>query len=323
MNCSLRLGALALGALVLASNAAAQNNYPTRPIRIIIPSAPGGGTDFTGRTLAQKLTEIVGQTVVVDNRAGAAGNIGVEIAAKSTPDGHTLVIPITSFPMNPHLYSKLPFDTVKDLAPIVLVTVAPLFIVVHPSVPAKNVNELISLAKAKPGQLNYANSGNGTSAHLAGELFNKMAGVNIVSIPYKGGGPAVLDLIGGRVQIYYSTIPAALSQVQAGKIRGIAVTSPKRVPTLPDVPTVAESGLPGYEVVPWFGLFAPAATPKPIIAKLNKDVNEVLRMTDVQKRFLGEGLVPGGGSPEDLGKFLRAEIQKWGALIKQIGLQPQ
>ena len=315
--------AIALAVAAAPGTVTAQNSYPTRPIRIIVPSAPGGGTDYTARTIAHKLTEAVGQTVVVENRPGAAGNIGAEIAAKATPDGYTLVMPITSFAMNPHLYKKLPFDTVNDFAPITLAALAPLYLVVSPSVPAKNVSELIALAKAKPGQLNYANSGNGTSAHLAGELFKKMAGVDLVSVPYKGGGPAVIDVVAGRVQIYFSTIPAALAQVQAGKLRGLAVTSPKRVNLMPDVPTVAESGLPGYEIVGWFGLFAPAGTPKPAVARLNKEINEILRTPDAQKRFASEGLVPGGGTPEQLGKFVRSEIEKWGALIKQIGLQAQ
>lgn len=319
---ALLLSALALFA-AMAQPAAAQNGYPARPIRIIVPSAPGGGTDYTARTIAQKLTEAVGQTVIVENRPGAAGNIGVEIASKASPDGYTLVMPITSFAMNPHLYKKLPFDTVNDFAPITLAAVAPLYLVISPSVPAKNVSELITLAKSKPGQLNYANSGNGTSAHLAGELFKKMAGVDLVSIAYKGGGPAVLDLVAGRVQMYFSTVPAALAQVQAGKLRGLAVTSAKRVNLMPDVPTVAESGLPGYEIVGWFGLFAPAGTPKPVIAKLNRELNQVLRAPETQKRFESEGLVPGGGTPEELVKFLRSEIAKWGALIKQIGLQAQ
>ena len=317
----------ALLAIALAAaapdTATAQNSYPTRPIRIIVPSAPGGGTDYTARTIAHKLTDAVGQTVVVENRPGAAGNIGAEIAAKASPDGYTLVMPITSFAMNPHLYRQLPFDTVNDFAPITLAALAPLYLVVSPSVPAKNVSELIALAKAKPGQLNYANSGNGTSAHLAGELFKKMAAVDLVSVPYKGGGPAVIDLVAGRVQIYFSTIPAALAQVQAGKLRGLAVTSARRVNLMPEVPTVAESGLPGYEIVGWFGLFAPAGTPRPAIARLNKEINDILRTPDAQKRFANEGLVPGGGTPEELGKFLRAEIVKWGALIRQIGLQAQ
>lgn len=319
------LSALALGVSVVSPFAAAQGGtgYPARPIRLIVPSAPGGGTDFTARTIAQKLAEAIGQTVIVDNRPGAAGNLGVEIAAKSSPDGYTLVMPITSFAMNPHLYKELPFDTVADFAPVTLASIAPLYLVVPPSLPVKSVSELVALAKARPGQLNYANSGNGTSAHLAGELFKKMAGVDLVSVPYKGGGPAVVDLVAGRVQMYFSTIPAALAQVNAGKLRGLAVTSRARVNLLPEVPTVAESGLLGYEIVGWFGIFAPAGTPKPVIAALNKGLNDVLRMPDTQKRFSAQGLVPGGGTPDELGKFLRTELAKWGALIKQIGLEPQ
>src|SRR5258706_108940 len=273
----LGLGALALGSALSFHHAAAQNGYPSRAIRLIVPAAPGGGTDFTARTIAQKLNESMGQTVIVDNRPGAAGNIGVDIAAKASPDGYTLVMPITSFSINPHLYAKLPFDTIKDFAPVVLASSAPLFLVINPSVPAKSVTELIAVAKSKPGQLNYANSGNGTTAHLAGELFKKMAGVDLVSVPYKGGGPAVIDLIAGNVQIYFSTIPAALAQVQAGKLRGIAVTAKTGVNLIPDVPTVAESGLPGFEVIGWFGIFAPAATPRPIIAMLNKEINAAPR----------------------------------------------
>ena len=317
----LTCGAIACAANVAGGSAMAQNGYPSKPIRLIVPAAPGGGTDYTARAIGQKLSESLGQTVIIDNRAGAAGNIGVEITAKSSPDGYTLVMPITSFPVNPHLYSSLPFDTVKDFAPIVLAASAPLLLVVNPSVPAKSVSELIAVAKSRPGQLNYANSGNGTTAHLAGELFKKMAGVNLVSVPYKGGGPAVIDLIAGQVQVYFSTIPAALAQVQGGRLRGIAVTSPKRVNLIPDVPTVAESGLPGFEVVGWFGIFAPAATPKPIVARLNKEINAVLRMPEMQKRFAAEGLIPGGGTSDELGAFLRAELAKWGVLIKEAGIQ--
>jgi tripartite-type tricarboxylate transporter receptor subunit TctC len=310
-------GGLALAAVLASLNAAAQSTYPLRPIRLIVPSSPGGGTDFTARTIGQKLSENIKQTV---NRAGAAGNIGVEIASKTSPDGYTLVMPITSFSINPHLYSKLPFDTAKDFAPIVLATSAPLFLVVNPSVPAKSVSELVALAKAKPGQLNYANSGNGTTAHLAGELLKKTAGVDLVSVPFKGGGPAVIDLIAGRVQIYFSTIPAALTQVKAGKLRGIAVTTLKRADLIPEVPTIAESGLPGFEVVGWFGIFAPAGTPRPIIATLNKGINEVLRAPDTQQRFASQGLIPGGGTSEELGRFLQAEMKKWGALIREVGI---
>jgi tripartite-type tricarboxylate transporter receptor subunit TctC len=315
------LGALTLTAAFTCASALAQNGYPARSIRLIVPSAPGGGTDFTARTIGQKLGESLGQTVIIDNRTGAAGNIGVEIAAKASPDGYTLVMPITSFSVNPHLYAKLPFDTVKDFAPIVLASSTPLFLVVHPSVPAKTVTELIAVAKAKPGELNYANSGNGTTAHLAGELLKKMARIDLVSVPYKGGGPAVIDLVAGRVQIYFSTLPPALSHVQAGRLRGLAVTTLKRVNLIGDVPTVAESGLPGFEVVGWFGIFAPAGTPRPVIAKLNKEINQVLSMPDVQQRFASQGLIPGGGTPEELGRFLRAEMAKWGALIKEVGIK--
>ncbi len=315
------IAALALSSALAPQPGIAQQDYPTRPLRLIVPTAPGGGTDFTARTIAQKLGEAIGQTVIVDNRPGAAGNIGVDIAAKASPDGYTLVMPITSFPINPHLYDKLPFDTVTDFTPIVLAASAPLLLVLNPAVPAKSVSELIAVAKSKPGQLNYANSGNGTTAHLAGELFKKMAGVNLVSVPYKGGGPAVIDLIAGQVQVYFSTIPAALAQVQAGRLRGIAVTATRRVPLIPEVPTAAESGLPGFEVIGWFGLFAPAATPKPIIARLNTEINAVLKLAETQKRFSGDGLVPGGGTPEELGNFLRAEVAKWGALIRDAGLK--
>lgn len=317
---TLAAGAVAFATILAAFNTAAQNTYPTRPIRFIVPASPGGGTDFTARTIGQKLSELIGQTVIVDNRGGAAGNIGVEIASKASPDGYTLVMPISSFSINPHLYRKLPFDTVKDFAPIVLASSAPLFLVVNPAVPAKSVSDLIALAKAKSGQLNYANSGNGTTAHLAGELLKNMAKVDIVSVPFKGGGPAVISLIAGQVQMYFSTIPAALTQVKADKLRGIAVTTTKRVDLIPEVPTVAESGLPGFEVVAWFGIFVPAGTPKHIIATLNRSINQALQAPETQKGFARQGLIPGGGTPEELGRFLRAEMKKWGALIKEISL---
>lgn len=297
------------------------HGYPNKPIRLIVPVAPGGGTDFTARLIGQKLNEAWSQPVIVDNRPGAAGNIGVEIAAKAMPDGYTLVIPITSFSINPSLYSSLPFDTVKDFSPVVLVTSAPLLLVVNLSLQAKSVPELIALAKAKPGQLNFANSGSGTTAHLAGELFKRMAGLNIVSVAYKGGGPAIIALVGGEVQMYFSTIPAALTQVKAGRLRALAVTSSKRMPQVPDIPTVAESGLPGFEVVGWFGLFAPAGTPRPVIQKLNAELVKILDTPDTRQRLSGHGLIPGGGKPEELGAFLKAEIAKWAKLIKEAGIR--
>ena len=316
-----RILAVALCGCLAAGVACAQSGYPNKPIRIVVPVAPGGGTDYTARLIGQKLSEVWGQSVIVENRPGAAGNLGVELASKATPDGYTLVMPITSFPINPSLYAKLPFNTVKDFAPIVLVASAPLLLVVNPSVPAQSVKDLIALAKAKPGAMNYANSGSGTTAHLAGELFKRMAGVEIVSIAYKGGGPAVIDLIAGQVQIYFSTIPAALQQVKAGKLRALAVTSSKRVPELADMPTVSESGLPGFEVVGWFGLFAPAGTPQPVITKLNGEIVRILKVTESRERLSGHGLIPGGGTPQELGQFLHAEIAKWGKLIKETGIR--
>ncbi len=324
MNPRLELAGVSAAALcgcLAAGIAFAQSDYPHKPIRIVVPVAPGGGTDYTARLIGRKLSEAWGQSVIVDNRPGAAGNLGVEIAAKAQPDGYTLVMPITSFPINPSLYAKLPFDTVNDLSPIVLAASAPLLLVVNPSVAAKSVSELVALAKAKPGQLNYANSGSGTTAHLAGELFKRMAGVDIVSVAYRGGGPAVIDLIAGQVQMFFSTIPAALPQVKAGKLRALAVTSSKRVPELPDMPTTSESGLPGFEVVGWFGLFAPAGTPKPVITRLNGEIVKILNIPETRERLSSHGLIPGGGTPEELGAFLKAETAKWGKVIKEAGIR--
>jgi tripartite-type tricarboxylate transporter receptor subunit TctC len=317
--------ALAAGVVAIGTwgSAGAGEPYPSKPIRVIVPVAPGGGTDTTARLIGQKLNESLGQPIIVDNRPGAAGNLGVEIASKAAPDGYTLVIPITSFPASPSLYPNLPFDPVKNFAPIGLVTSAPLLLVVNPSLPAKSVKELVALAKSKPGELNYGSSGVGTTAHLGAELFNRMAGVKITGVPYKGGGPAVVDLIAGNIQLYFSTIPAAIPHTKSGRLRPIALTSLKRMPEIGDIPTVAESGLPGFEVVGWFGLFAPAGTPRPVVTKLNKEVVTILQMSDVREKLSAHGLIPGGGSPEELGAFLRAEIKKWAAVIKEAGIKLQ
>jgi tripartite-type tricarboxylate transporter receptor subunit TctC len=314
---------LAIATATLSGAAVAQSDYPNRTIRLIVPASPGGGTDFTARLIAQRLSALLNQSVVVENRAGASGNIGAELVARAAPDGYSLVMPITSFPMNPSLFKKMPFDTERDFAPVVLASVAPLYLVVNPSVPANSVSELIALAKAKPDALNYANSGRGTSAHLAGELFKRMAGIEMTSLPYKGGGPAVIDLIAGQVQVYFSTIPAAIAHVQTGKLRGLAVTSSKRVEQIPNVPTVAESGLPGFEVVGWFGIFAPAGTPAPIIGRLSTEINRILKEPQTRDQFAGHGLVPGGGTPEELGTFLKTELNRWGTLIRSIGINPE
>ncbi len=316
---------LSVGSLLTICGAqlAFAQGYPAKPIKIIVPVAAGGGTDFSARLIAQKLTEAWNIPVIVENRPGGGGNVGVEAAVKSDPDGYTLVMPITSFPVNPGMYPKLPFDSEKDLTPIVLVASAPLVLVVNPGVSARSVSELITLAKANPGQLNYGNSGVGTTAHLAAELFKHSANLDIVNVSYKGGGPAIADLIAGNIQIYFSTIPAALSQTKSGRINAIAVTGLKRVSEIPEVPTVAESGLADFEVVGWFGLFAPAQTPTAIINKLNKELVNILQMKDVQEKFAGHGLIPGGGSPKELGQFLHTEIAKWKNLIRTAGIKSE
>lgn len=301
----------------------AQSTYPQKPIKLIVPVAAGGGTDFIARLVGQKLGEALSTPVIIENKPGGGGNVGVDLAAKSEPDGYTLVMPITSFPVNPGLYKKLPFDTQKDFAPITLVASAPLVLVINPQLPVQSLADLIKLAKEKPGALNYATSGVGTTSHLAAELFKFSAGLDIINVPYKGGGPAVTDLIAGSVQLYFSTVPAALPQAKAGKIRALAVTSAKRVPSLSEVPTVSEAGLPGYEVVGWFGLFAPAKTPPAIVERLNSAVVKILQMPDVREKIEAHGLLPGGGTSKELSVFLDTEIKKWTQLIKAANITQQ
>jgi len=318
----LLLGSLAAASLSkIGSSWAQASNYPNCAIHLIVPSEAGGGTDFTARTIGLKLSELLGQSLVVDNRPGAAGNIGVEQGARAASDGYTLVMPITSLPMSPWLYPKLSYDPVKDLSPIILACAAPLIMVVNPQLPVNNVQEFIALAKKQPGQLNYANSGNGTTAHLAGELFKKMADIRMESVNYKGGGSSVIDTVAGRVQMYFSTIPAALPHLKSGKLRALAVTSKHRVEMIPDMPTVDESGLPGFEVVGWFGIFAPTGTPNNVILKLNESINVVLKMPEIRERLARQGLIPGGGTPEALRDLLNADLSKWGKLIREIGLK--
>lgn len=300
----------------------ASTDYPNRPIKLIVPVSAGGGTDFTARLLAEKLSAALGQPVVVENRPGASGNLGVQQVARSTPDGYTLVMPITSFPINPHL-QKLTFDTVKDFSPVILVGTLPLVLVTHPGIPARNVGELVTLAKNSKEPLNYANSGNGTTAHLAGELFNRMAGIKMVSINYKGGGPAVTDLLGGHVQVYFSTIPPVQQLIESGKLSALAVTGTVRSTELPQVPTVAESGLPGFDVTAWFGLFAPAGTPSAAIKRLNIELVKILAMPDVQQKMANHGVQPAGGTPDALGAFLVRDIDKWGKVIREAGIRAE
>lgn len=293
--------------------------YPGKPIRIVVPFPPGGGTDIVARILTQKLSESFGANFVIDNRAGAGGSIGTEMVAKAPPDGYTLGIVSGSHAINPSLYSKLPFDAVRDFAPVTMLVSGPGLLVVHPSLPVKTVKELIALAKGKPGQLNYASAGNGTPPHLAGELFKSMAGVDMVHVPYKGNTPAFVDLISGQVSLSFPTIPSALPHVQAGRLRALAVTSRKRSAVMPQLPTIAESGLPGYDTSSWFGMLAPAGTPREIVRKLQQESAKVLQLRDVREKLLSQGLEPAGSTPEEFAATIESEIAKWAKVVKASG----
>ena len=310
--------------VLLSAPALAQSNYPNKPIRMIVPFPPGGPNDILGRVVAAKLTEQLGQQVVIDNRGGAGGIIGAEIVARAVPDGHTLLLGGTaSLAINPGLHKKLPYDPLKDFAPISLLGTAPSLLTVHPSVAAKTVKELIALAQAKPGQLNFASAGVGTPPHLAGELFNSMTGTQIVHVPYKGGGPALTDLLAGQVGIYFSGISSVLPFVRENRLRGIAVTSGARTAVLPDTPTVAESGLPGYEVSNWYALVAPAATAPNIVARLNAETHKSLAAPDLRKRFLDLAADPQASTPQQLAAYNRSELAKWARAIKAAGIKPE
>jgi tripartite-type tricarboxylate transporter receptor subunit TctC len=303
----------------IATVASAQG-YPNRTIRLVVPFPAAGTTDILARAAAQKLTEAFGQSVVADNRPGAAGNIGADLVAKSAPDGYTLLMgTVGTHAINPSLYSKMPYDHIKDFVPVVLVAGVPNVLVVNPALPVNSVADLIRLAKDKPGQINFASSGSGTSIHLSGELFKTMAGVDITHVPYKGSSPALVDLIGGQVQIMFDNLPSALPQIKAGRLRAIAVTSLKRAPVLPDVPTISESGLPGFEASSWFGVLAPAGTPAPIVARINAEVNKWLQSADARERLLSQGAEAAGGSPEQFAHHIRAESEKWAKVVKASG----
>ena len=293
-------------------------DYPTKPIRLVVGFAPGGGTDTTARAMSQKLTEALGQQVVVDNRPGAAGNIAAELVSKATPDGYTLLMgTIAALSINPSLYSKLPFDPIKDFAPITQAVDSTNILSLHPSVPANSVKELIALAKAKP--LNYGSSGVGGTGHLAGELFNTMAGVKMTHVPYKGGGPAMIDLVGGQVQLVFATAASAVPQIKGGKIKGIAVTTAKRSALMPNLPTISEAGLPGFDANNWYGVLAPAKTPRPIIMRLNSEIAKVLAMPDVKNFLFNQGLDPAPGTPEQFAAYIKSEMTKWAKVVKASG----
>ena len=294
--------------------------YPAKPIRLVVPFPPGGATDILARDVAQKLTEAWGQSVVVDNRPGAGGNIGAELVAKAAPDGYTLLMgTVGTHAINASLYAKMPYDHIKDFAPVILVAGVPNVLVVNPALPVNSVAELIAYAKANPGKLNFASSGNGTSIHLSGELFKVMAGVQMTHVPYKGSAPAVQDLISGQVQLMFDNLPPSLPQIKAGKLRALAVTSTTRAPALPDVPTMAEAGLPGFEASSWFGVLAPAGTPPAIVAKLNAEIAKWLATPEAKERLSKQGANAAGGSPEDFVKHIAAETTKWAKVVKDSG----
>ena len=296
--------------------------YPVKPIRFIVASAPGGSADFIARTFATKITESWRQQMLVDNRAGGTGTIGVQLAAKAPPDGYTVLFAAAStFATAPSLNPRLPYDPVKDFSPVTLVVVSPNMLTAHPSVPAQSLGELIQLAKAKPGQISFASPGVGSLSHMAGELLMRAAGIKMLHVPYKGGGLAVSDLVGGQVHLLFGSISTAVPLVRAGKVRALAVTSAMRSSAVPDVPTVSESGYPGYEAVQWFGMATPAGTPRPIIDKLRQEVVRILPLDDVKAALAKQGFEGVGSTPEEFGAYIKAELAKWSKLFKELAMQ--
>jgi tripartite-type tricarboxylate transporter receptor subunit TctC len=320
----LLLATLALGtngALAQPAPASGPAGYPNKPIRLIVPFPPGGGNDVIARVVGQKLGERLGQTVVIDNRGGSNGTIGLVALMQAAPDGYTLAVGAAGpMAVNPSLYEKLPYDPLRDFAPITNMVNFPLLLVTHPSVPAKTVKDIVDLARAKPNSLFYASPGSGNSGHLAGELFNSMAKVSTTHVPYKGQGPAVSDLLAGQVQMLYSSIPSVIGHVQQGKLNAIAVGSAQRISSLPNVPTIGET-VPGYEAYSWVGMVAPAKTPKEIITRLNREIVEILKQKDVEDKLVSEGAIPVGDSPEQFAAYIAAEIKKWGAVVKSANIK--
>ena len=308
----------------LAISAANAEVYPSKPVRMIVAYPPGGGTDIVGRMVAQKLGEALGQPVVVENRGGASGNIGTELAARAVPDGYTVLMGnVAPNAINVSLFRNLPYDPVADFAPVTLVASTPNILVVHPTTPARTVKEVIALAKAKPGALNFASAGVGSSSHLAGELFRILAGADIVHVPYKGAGPAMVDVLSGQVQLYFATMPAAMPHVKSGKLAPVAVTSARRSQALPGLPTIAESGVSGYEASTWYGLLAPARTPGAAVARLHQGVVKILADAAVREKLADQGFEPVGDSPGEFAAYIKSEIAKWGKVIRDAGIRPE
>jgi tripartite-type tricarboxylate transporter receptor subunit TctC len=308
-------------ALAVAGGAYAQN-YPTKSIRIIAPFAPGGGTDFIARVAAQKLTEGLGQQVIVDNRPGAGGSLGAELGTKAPPDGYTYTLIAGSYAVNPSLY-KLHFDPVADITPVIQLSQGPFLIVCHPALPIKNIKELIALGKSKPNGLIYASSGQGSIVHLATELFADMAGIKMIHVPYKGTGPALTDTISGQTQLLWGSIATTLPQVKNGRLRSIAVSTAKRIEALPQVPTVDESGLKGYDTILWHGLIAPKALPRSILDRVNGELNKILKQKEMQDKLAGDGVTAAGGTPEQFGALIKKDIDTWHRVVQKAGVKPE
>jgi tripartite-type tricarboxylate transporter receptor subunit TctC len=319
-----RAAALIAGATLLGALPLPAQEYPVKPIRLVVPFTPGGSTDILARLVAQKLTEAFGKQVIVDNRPGAGGVIGVELVAKAAPDGYTLVMGhIGTFAVNPTLYPKLPYDAVRDFQPITLVAMVPNLLSVHPGLPAKSVQELIALARAKPGSLHFGSGGNGSAAHLAGEYFKLLTKTDLVHVPYKGTAPAVTDLIAGNIAMMITGVPPQLAHVKAGRLRPLAVASAKRLPLFPELPTIAEAGVPGYEATQWYGVLAPAQTPRPIVARLNAEIVKAVRSAEVRERLATEAAEPVGDRPEEFHAFIKKEIARWAPVIRASGAKPE
>ncbi|MBI3068549.1 MAG: tripartite tricarboxylate transporter substrate binding protein [Betaproteobacteria bacterium] len=311
---------LLVAALATGSPPAAGQTYPAKPIRWIVPFPPGGGTDLISRALAQKLAEAWGQQVVADNRPGSGGTLGLGIAAKAPGDGYTVVLgQLANMAIAPGLYRKLPYDPLRDFAPVTQVIATPLILVSHPSFPAKNVKELVALARAKPDLVTFGSPGNGTTGHLAAEMIKTAAKVRMLHVPYKGASPALTDLLGGQITIYVSSIPPALPLIKAGRLKALGITSAKRLPGMPEVPTIAESGIPGYEVTNWYGVLVPAGTPREIVARLHAELVRIMQLPDVRERFTSEGGDVVGNTPEQFSEFIKREIPKWTRAVRDSG----
>jgi len=323
MKSLIRVSAALATTLCISGALAQAPNYPSRAIRMIVPFAPGGGSDIVARLIGVEMNKGLGQPVVIDNRAGAGSTLGTDLTAKAPPDGYTIVLNNIGLAFNATLYPKLPYDTLKDLAPVSLVATQPNLFVVHPSLPVKSVAEFLKLARARPGQITYASGGVGSGSHLAAELLILLTKVNLIHVPYKGTGPAVVDLLGGQVQMMISTMASALPHAKAGKLRALGVTSAARSPAAPDIPTMIEAGVPGFEFSTWYAVLAPASTPKPVIQRLNAELTRISKLPEIAEKYSVQGLDPLSSTPEAFGDYLKTEVDKWGKVVKATGARAE